>query len=177
MDPGDEIDRITQTIESAGVDIHSIVLTHAHLDHIGAVGPMKQYCNVDICLHREDLVLYENLPEHARMFGMSYEAPPPVDRFLEEGDEIVFGNICLKILHTPGHSPGGISLLADDVVFVGDALFAGSIGRTDLPGGSYAVLINSIKQRLLTLNGDTRVYPGHGPPTSIQAEKRSNPFL
>lgn len=177
IDPGDEISRITGAIDASAVRIRYILLTHAHLDHIGAVEAMKHHCNVGICLHPDDLPLYESLPEHGRMFGLRYSAPPPVDHYLQEGEEIHFGKVRLTVCHTPGHSPGGVSFCTDGVVMVGDVLFAGSIGRTDLPGGSYPVLLQSIRSRLLTLDDETMVYPGHGPATTIGEERRSNPFL
>ena len=113
----------------------------------------------------------------AEMWGIHVENSPPPDRFVEEGDLITFGDISLKVLHTPGHSPGGISLTTDNMVFVGDTLFAGSIGRTDLPGGDYETLIRNVKEKIFTLGDDVIIYPGHGPKTTVGREKQTNPFF
>jgi len=123
------------------------------------------------------LPLVQSFVRQALFFGFRVGDPPEVDDFLAEGDEVAFGEVRLKVLHTPGHSPGGISLVGDGVVFVGDELFAGSIGRTDLPGGDYETLINSVRTKLFTLEDDTIVYPGHGPATTIGRERRYNPFF
>ncbi len=180
IDPGDEPDRLLDWVDHMGVSIDGIILTHAHLDHIMGVRRIKESFNVDIFLHKDDLFIYEQMVERAADFGWSVEPPLPVDRFITETDTFILDDIQLSVLHTPGHSPGGVSLLINDtpdVVFSGDALFAGSVGRTDLPGGDYQTLINSISKKLVTLSPETVVYPGHGPSTTIERERLTNPFL
>lgn len=180
IDPGDEPDRILAMIDELGVTPVSILLTHAHLDHIMAVRHVKERYDVDIAMHKDDQYIYENMVDQAVRFGWTVEPPPPVDRYIGDGDKISFHDTKITVLHTPGHSPGGVSFLLDCsplLLFAGDALFAGSIGRTDLPGGDQATLLASIRDPLLLLSPDTLVYPGHGTHTTIGHEKRTNPFL
>ncbi|MFQ5602887.1 MAG: MBL fold metallo-hydrolase [bacterium] len=177
IDPGDEGHRILQKIAAMQLSIKYILLTHAHLDHVKEVLSVNEELKVPVYLHREDAFLLENLPAQAAAFGLSVSGIPKVDHFVEESENITFGNTQLRVLHTPGHSPGSVSYVAQGVAFVGDALFSGSIGRTDLPGGNYEQLIAAIKNRLFSLDDNTRVYAGHGPPTTIGQEKLSNPFL
>ncbi|MEE2710185.1 MAG: MBL fold metallo-hydrolase [Gemmatimonadota bacterium] len=180
IDPGDEPDRLLDWVGHMGVSIDGIILTHAHLDHIMAVRRIKEAFKVDIFLHQEDLFIYEQMVERAAEFGWSVEPTLPVDRYIAENDIFNLDGIQVSVLHTPGHSPGGLSLFIDGnpgVVFSGDALFAGSVGRTDLSGGDYQTLIDSISKKLLTLAPDTVVYPGHGPSTTIERERLTNPFL
>ncbi len=179
IDPGGEGQRIIAEIEAQAFSLVGIVNTHAHVDHIGANRDLKDYFNVDIMMHQAELPVLKVASKMARLFGVNIDQPPNPSRFLEEGDKVVFGNTYLEVLHTPGHSPGGISLVSrsNKSCFAGDTLFAGSIGRTDLPGGDYDTLINSIKSKLLPLGDDVTVYPGHGPATTIGTERRFNPFL
>jgi hydroxyacylglutathione hydrolase len=178
IDPGAESGKILSIAEEHGLTIKAILLTHAHFDHSVEVNFLKEKTRAEFCMHRDDLFLLEETAAQAAFFGFKVEAiVPEVDRFIEEGDEIPFGELRAAVLHTPGHSPGGVSFLIGDAVFVGDTLFAGSVGRSDFTGGSHERLIRSIKSKLLTLDPETRVFPGHGPQTTIRAEKQSNPFL
>jgi hydroxyacylglutathione hydrolase len=179
IDPGGEAHRILQEIENLGVDVKAVVNTHAHVDHIGALKEIKDSFDAEIMLHNLELPILQTASRMARLFGVSIEQPPEPDRFLSEGDQVNCGDITLTVIETPGHSPGGISLVTSDgrYCFAGDTLFAGSIGRTDLPGGDYHTLIQSIKTRLIPLGDDVKVLPGHGPATTMGTERRYNPFL
>lgn len=155
------------------------VNTHGHVDHVLGNAFIKETFNIPIAGHPEDLPLIQMASKHALMYGFSIEDVPTIDQNLNHNDTITFGNTTLKVIHTPGHSLGGICLLNETEKFLisGDTLFNGSIGRTDLPGGSYDQLLNSIGQRLMTLDDDITIYPGHGDPSTIGEEKTSNPFL
>lgn len=177
IDPGDDADRILIKLSESNLKVKYIINTHGHFDHVGANRKMKEVTGADLMIHPDDEPMLSELAMAASSFGLSAENSPKADKHLLNGDEISFGNITLKVIHTPGHSKGGICLYTDGHLFVGDTLFAGSIGRTDLPGGNYDTLIASIKENLLSFDDDTRVYPGHGPETSIGSEKRMNPFL
>ncbi len=174
IDPGAEGKSIIALVDRLGLKVKYIINTHAHVDHIGANGKLKQEYSVPILLNRKDLELYQNPG-----FGLKLilKKQPFPDQFLAEGDEVSFGNLKLQVLETPGHTEGGICLLGSGAVFCGDTLFAGSIGRTDLAGGTYESLIESIESKLLTLPPETKVYPGHGPATTVKAEASGNPFL
>jgi glyoxylase-like metal-dependent hydrolase (beta-lactamase superfamily II) len=175
IDPGDDAEDILKIIREKGLTVKYIVNTHAHFDHVGANAKLKEATGAEILLHEADAALLSSSSGQAKMFGMKAASSPPADRYIRDGDVITAGEVSLTVLYTPGHSSGGISLL--DMVFTGDALFAGSIGRTDLPGGDLMTLIGSIKTKLLDLPGDTRVFPGHGPDSTIGEEKKENPFL
>ncbi len=183
IDPGDEVLDLIAAVEQASLDVRSILLTHAHLDHITGVGQARAALGVPVWLHRDDLFLYDGVVEQGRMFGLHVEAQPAVDRFYEADTRLGFGDYTIEWSHTPGHCPGGVCLAigrADDAsreLFVGDTLFAGSIGRTDLPGGDHPTLIHSIRTVLLAFPDETVVHPGHGPDTTIGRERTSNPFL
>ncbi len=177
IDPGDDAEDILKIIREKGLTIKYIVNTHAHFDHVGANAKLKEATGAEILLHEADAELLTSSSGQARMFGMKTASSPPADRYIRDGDVITAGEVSLTVLSTPGHSSGGISLLEDDMVFTGDALFAGSIGRTDLPGGDLMTLVGSIKTKLLDLPDDTRVFPGHGPDSTIGVEKKENPFL
>jgi glyoxylase-like metal-dependent hydrolase (beta-lactamase superfamily II) len=183
IDPGDEIASLVRQSSAEKLTVVQILLTHAHLDHITGVGAAKRAFDVPVWLHRDDLFLYDGIVEQGRMFGMELERQPPVDRFYEPGQPIRFGRHIVDVLHTPGHCPGGVCLaIGPDAgsgreLFVGDTLFAGSIGRTDLPGGDFDTLIRSIKEVLFSFPDETVVHSGHGPDTSIGIERRTNPFL
>ncbi len=174
LDPGAEGKRILQQIEKSGLKIKGIVNTHGHIDHTRANGRLIEALKVPLLLPEKDLETYRN-PGFG--LGILFGKSPKPDRLLKEGEEIPFGNENLTVLETPGHTKGSISLYSKGLVFSGDTLFAGSIGRTDLAGGSYKLLIRSIKEKLLVLPPQTVVYPGHGPATTIEKEMRSNPFL
>ncbi len=183
IDPGDEVDALLRAARTSAVRVTAILLTHAHLDHITGVGRAKAALGVPVWLHRDDLFLYDGVVEQGRMFGLRLEPQPPVDAFYEPGMTLTFGRYVVEPKHTPGHCPGGVCLAigrSDGTtreLFVGDTLFAGSIGRTDLPGGDYEVLVRSIRDVLFAYPDDTVVHPGHGPDTTIGRERRSNPFL
>lgn len=178
IDAGEYTTDIADYLEKNNLTVKYIILTHSHVDHAGDVGQFKEETGGQIVLHEAEEELFLNLSTQARMFGFNISDPPPPDKLVKHGDEIIFGaDIRLGIIHCPGHSPGGISVSWDNYVFVGDTLFAGSIGRTDLPGGSYNTLIKSIKEGLLPLGESVQVLPGHGPATTLGTEKRYNPFL
>ncbi|MCA9667637.1 MAG: MBL fold metallo-hydrolase [Myxococcales bacterium] len=179
FDPGDEAERILARVRELGVDIERIVCTHAHLDHVGAVAPLSRMLGVKFYLHPDEQPLLDNLELSARMFGLQPPETPTVDAPLAHGDEVPVGELRGRVRLTPGHSPGGCAIYFADqkVVIVGDALFAGSIGRTDLPGGNLQQLLDAIREQLLSLDDDTVVYPGHGPATTIGEERAHNPFL
>lgn len=177
IDPGDEADRILMALAKESLKVKYIINTHGHFDHVGANKKMKEATGAPLMIHADDAVMLTRLSQDARMFGLSAEDSPPPDQTLADGDTISFGNNTMKVIHTPGHSPGGITLHTDNCLFVGDTLFFGSIGRTDLPGGDYNTLISSIKTKLLGLGDNVRVLTGHGPETTIGRERTSNPFL
>lgn len=177
IDPGDEAGRILMTLAEGKLKVKYIINTHGHFDHVGANKDLKKATKAKLMIHADDEPMLSELVQHARAFGLNAENSPPADINIADNDEIKFGNITLKVIHTPGHSMGGVCLLTDKVLISGDTLFAGSIGRTDLPGGDYDTLISSIKTKLLCLDEDTIVYTGHGPETSIGREKKINPFL
>ena len=178
VDPGDEVPALLQLIESERAEVQYIVGTHGHLDHAAGVAQAKRELEVDYYLHEGDRDLLEGLPMQARMFGMGQPEVPAIDRFLQEGDSLMVGKTALQVLHAPGHSPGSVCLYdGGSIVVVGDVLFAGSIGRTDLLGGIGPQLMNSIQTQLLTLPDEVEVFTGHGPATTIGRERRSNPFV
>jgi glyoxylase-like metal-dependent hydrolase (beta-lactamase superfamily II) len=183
IDPGDEVASLLAFSEHSKLTIRSILLTHAHVDHVTGVAAAKRALNVPVFLHRDDLFLYERAVEMGAMFGLTVEPQPPIDVFYTPAQVIAFGGYEVRVLHTPGHCPGGVCLQIGKKgapgkdLFVGDTLFGGSIGRTDLPGGDYNTLIASIRNVLLPLGDDAIVHPGHGPDTTIGQERRTNPFL
>jgi glyoxylase-like metal-dependent hydrolase (beta-lactamase superfamily II) len=177
IDPGGESDRILVKLAQDRLTLKAIVNTHGHFDHVGANKRLREATGAPIMIHRLDAPMLGRLSSSAASWGLSAEDSPAPDRVLEEGDRITFGKITLGVLHTPGHTPGGISLYADGCVFVGDTLFAGSVGRTDFPGGSAETLKRSIQTKLFTLGDDVQVYPGHMGPTTIGEERRNNPFV
>ena len=184
IDPGDEVDDLLVLIRASALDVRYILLTHAHLDHVSGVGAARRALNahVPIYLHRDDLPLYEHVEQQGMMFGIKVERQPAVDLFYD-GSSITFGDYTVTVHHTPGHCPGGVCLQIGPTgtpgtdLFVGDTLFASSVGRTDLPGGDYATLMRSITQVLFPLGDDAVVHPGHGPDTTIGRERTSNPFV
>jgi len=177
FDPGMESEPVAEVLARERLTLTAIINTHGHFDHVFGNAYFKAKTGAPLLMHRADLDLVKRLEEQSLYFGFRATPSPPPDRFLEEGDEVRVGGIRLRVLHTPGHSPGGICLVTDGTAFVGDTLFAGSIGRTDLPGGSAETLLTSIREKLLTLPDDTVIYPGHGPATTIGHERRHNPFL
>ncbi len=177
IDPGAEPETILSELEKNNLKLKYIINTHGHVDHIGANAEVKNSTGVPILIHEKDAGLLEDPQANLSMFVGGKLTLPPAEQLLEEGDEIDIGTIKLKVIHTPGHTRGGISLKTDQEVFTGDSLFAGSIGRSDLPGGNHKQLIKSIKEKLLPLGDEMIVYPGHGPASSIGKEKKMNPFL
>lgn len=178
IDPGDDADRLAESLAAKGLKVTAIVATHAHFDHIVAAGRLRELTGAPFYLHEDDKPVLSWMQESGRMFlGIELPAPPEVDSEAREGDRLVAGRVALEVIHTPGHSPGSISLVTDDAVFSGDTLFAGSIGRTDLPGGDTQALLDAVKDKLFRLDGDLPVYPGHGPATTLAQEQESNPFV
>jgi hydroxyacylglutathione hydrolase len=176
IDPGGDSDRILMELAKETLKVTAIVDTHGHFDHIGANKAMKAATGAPLMIHRQDAPMLAHLSASAANWGLRGENSPEPDRLLEDGDTITFGEITLKVLHTPGHTPGGISLYTPGAVFVGDTLFAGSIGRTDLGGGDFETLITAIRTKLFTLPDETVVYAGHMQKTTIGQEKKYNPF-
>ena len=190
VDPGEETGEIVEALERLGLDLQAIALTHAHLDHVGGVAALKrERPQAEIILHAADEPLYRGLPEQPAWLGIpraawaalgfDYEEPPPVERYWEDGEAFRVGRLEFRVLHCPGHTPGHVVLFEPNerAVFVGDCLFAGSIGRTDLPGGSTEQLMDSLRNKILPLGDDVVVYSGHGPETTIGRERLTNPFL
>jgi glyoxylase-like metal-dependent hydrolase (beta-lactamase superfamily II) len=177
IDPGDEADRILLALAQAKLTVKQIINTHGHFDHVGANKRMKAATGAPILIHALDAPMLSMLSRSAAAWGMSAEDSPSPDRTIDEGDEIRVGLLRLQVIHTPGHTPGGVSLIADGYVFVGDTLFAGSVGRTDFPGGDFDTLKSSIQKKLFALGDEVRVFTGHGPETTIGEEKRYNPFV
>jgi hydroxyacylglutathione hydrolase len=177
IDPGDEANKILMALAQSKLTVKYILNTHGHFDHVGGNQKMKDATHAEILIHKADAPMLGMLSSFGASFGLNVDNSPPADRTIDEGDKITFGDITLKVIHTPGHSPGGVSFYTDGIVFVGDTLFAGSIGRTDFPGGDFNTLISSIKNKLFPLGDEVRVYTGHGPSTTIGEEKRYNPFL
>ncbi|UCC48884.1 MAG: MBL fold metallo-hydrolase [Gemmatimonadota bacterium] len=177
VDPGAEAARLLATAAGEEARIEAILLTHAHIDHIGGVAAAARATGAPIYLHPADATLYAAVPEQALAFGMEIELPPRPDREFQEGQILEIGAAQLEVRHTPGHSPGHVCLIGDGFAVVGDCVFAGSIGRTDLPGGDYRTLLEAIHEKLLTLPDDTVLHPGHGPATTVGRERQANPFL
>jgi glyoxylase-like metal-dependent hydrolase (beta-lactamase superfamily II) len=177
VDPGEEPALFLSELGRRGWRLEAIWLTHAHVDHIMGVRAVKAATGVPVFLHPADRPLYDALPRQGEWMGLRLEAPPPPDAALADGQQLQLGPHTFTVRHTPGHSPGSVSFLAPGHVLGGDVLFSGSIGRTDLPGGDYATLLNSIQSVFLPLSDSTIVHSGHGPDTTIGVERVTNPFL
>jgi hydroxyacylglutathione hydrolase len=179
VDPGDEAARIALAVEQTGLEIGQILVTHAHIDHVGAVAALADEYACPVLMHAEAEPMLQQLPTQAMMMGLRFGKVPAVDRHIQGGEILEVGSLRLESLYTPGHAPGHLAFYVESegLVLSGDALFAGSVGRTDLFGGDMEVLVRSINERLVTLPDETRVYPGHGPRTSIGDERAYNPFL
>jgi hydroxyacylglutathione hydrolase len=179
VDPGDEAARIALAVEQTGLEIGQILVTHAHIDHVGAVAALADEYACPVLMHAEAEPMLQQLPTQAMMMGLRFGKVPAVDRHIQDGEILEVGSLRLESLYTPGHAPGHLAFYVESegLVLSGDALFAGSVGRTDLFGGDMEVLVRSINERLLTLPDETRVYPGHGPRTTIGDERAYNPFL
>jgi hydroxyacylglutathione hydrolase len=183
IDPGDEVGELVAAVAKHGLTIRYILLTHAHLDHISGVAAAKAAFGAPVGLHKDDDFLYEGIVQQGQMFGLRMDPQPKVDFYYAGREPLKFGEFGVWVYHTPGHCPGGVCLAVgrenepERQLFVGDTLFAGSIGRTDLPGGDHDTLLRSIREVLFTFPDNTPVFPGHGDPTTIGAEKKGNPFL
>ena len=184
IDPGDEVEQLLAFIAAEQLDVTHILLTHGHVDHVSGVAEAKRALGAPIHLHRDDRFLYDNAVRTGMMFGLTVEQPPPVDVFYDGEGPIAFGDYRVRVVHTPGHCPGGVCLAiakhgdaSSPRLFVGDTLFAGSIGRTDLPGGNYETLLKAITETLFAFPDDSIVHSGHGPETTIGREKATNPFV
>lgn len=177
IDPGDDADVILKAVRELHIEIRYILATHGHFDHVGAVAPLKTELKAEFLAHEGDFFFIKDGENAARRWGVDIEQPPKPDRFIVDEEIIEIGGFQLKVLHTPGHSPGGVSYLYNAMVFAGDTLFQGSIGRTDFRKGSFEELTKSIKTRLYILPDETIVYTGHGPITTIGDEKRYNPYV
>lgn len=177
IDPGDNIDGILSIVKEYDIDVVEIVATHGHFDHIGRVTTLKEKTGAPFTIHQADMFMVEGLVEIASFLSIDTDPSPDVDRFIDEGDTITFGNETLNILHVPGHAPGNVAFTWPGHAIVGDTVFAGSIGRTDLEGADPQILMDSIRTKILTLPDNTILHPGHGPDTTVAQEKRTNPFL
>lgn len=182
IDPGDEVDRIAGVLNRFELKLKYIVNTHAHIDHVGGVKTLRERMTAEALLHERDLPLYHALEIQARMIGLPAPESGPIDGRLQHGDALRCGGIVLNVIHTPGHTPGSLSFhlpmaQGDDILFAGDTLFMGSIGRTDLWGGSFEEIMKSIRERLFPFDERTVVHCGHGPDTTLGRERKLNPFL
>jgi hydroxyacylglutathione hydrolase len=178
IDPGDDASELAGAIQEQQLTVTAIVATHAHFDHITAAAELRSLTGAPFMLHDEDKPLLDWVQESGRIFlGVELPPPPQVDTRAREGDRVTAGSFELEVMHTPGHSPGSISLIAPEAVFSGDTLFAGSIGRTDLPGGDTQALLVAVRSKLFKLDEDLAVYPGHGPATTLAIERAQNPFV
>ena len=177
IDPGAEANKILQKVKDLELEVKFIVVTHAHRDHIGALKEVKEATGAEVAIHTDDAGALQVRNPPGAVPGHSSQTSPSPDRLLNDGDSLDIGDRHFLVLHTPGHSPGGICLLGEGVVFSGDTLFNFGIGRFDMPGGSGSQLMNSIHTKLMALPGNTVVYPGHGPETTISTERQWNPFL
>lgn len=177
IDPGAEGKRILKKLEALGLTVKCIILTHGHVDHIGALAEVRAATGAPVLIHTDDAEMLTNAQRNLSAFVGPQIKLKPADRLLQEGDVIDVGAEKLEVIHTPGHTRGGICLKCGSYLITGDTLFAGSVGRSDFPGGSHSQLISSIKKRLLGFPSETRVFPGHGPESTIGEEKQYNPFL
>lgn len=177
VDPGAEPEKIFRLIAENNLRPVILLNTHGHIDHIGANKDIKDKFDIPLCIHRSDEPLLKSALQSELSFFLGAKDSPSPDQYLEDGDTVKIGRSSLRVIHTPGHSPGSVSFLGDGFILSGDTLFFGGVGRTDLPGGSWTVLEHSIRGKILTMPDETRVLPGHGPSTTVEQERRSNPFI
>lgn len=177
IDPGDRAEKILALIEKNSLSLKYILLTHGHFDHIGAVNELKEQTGAQVVVHHEDLDMIMDPDKNLSSYVGSKHIKVSADLMVEDGMALQIGNITLEVIHTPGHTRGGVSYLGEGLLFTGDTLFAGSVGRTDLPGGNHHTLIKSIKEKVLSLNDNLIIYPGHGPKSTLGQERTSNPYL
>jgi hydroxyacylglutathione hydrolase len=179
IDPGNSVPPMLELLAEEELQLAAVLLTHAHLDHVEGVARLVSETSAPVYLHPADRFLYEHVAEQAQQFGMRVDTPPDVSQALEHDQKLEIGEVSYHVRHAPGHSPGHVVLHVAEAecAFVGDVVFQGSIGRTDLPGGEFSQLIESIRTQVLTLPDDTTLYPGHGPPTTVGHERATNPFL
>ncbi|MBN2331789.1 MAG: MBL fold metallo-hydrolase [Deltaproteobacteria bacterium] len=178
IDPGDNVDAILAALAGHKLTVQYIINTHEHFDHVGGNKRLKEVTGAKLLAHEKAAAEIVNISSRAAIWGMQAEDSPAADRFLQEGDQVIVGDsVTLEVFETPGHSLGSICLATSGAVFVGDLIFAGSIGRTDFPGGDYQVLLSSVREKVFTLDNETVIYPGHGPATTVGREKLTNPFF
>ncbi len=177
VDPGAEPEKIIRSIGEKALKPNVLINTHGHVDHVGANKDIKEKYDIPLIIHSSDSAMLNNILNSTMGFFLGAKKSPPPDKFIEEGEEIHIGNSKLKVIHTPGHSPGSVSLSGDGFLLSGDVLFCGGVGRTDLPGGSWTELEKSIRERIYSFPDDTSILPGHGPSTTVGQEKKSNPFV
>lgn len=177
IDATELIPEILDTVKELGADVQYILLTHGHFDHIMGLNDLKKELNTEAVICKDDLVISDNINEFTRLFNWPDSVPPVYEKYIKDGDVITVGNMNIKVIHTPGHTEGGVCYLIQDNLFSGDTLFRGSVGRTDLFGGDFSKLSDSITSKLFKLDNDIKVFPGHGPMTTIGYEKKHNEIL
>jgi len=177
VDPGDEGEEILRGVTDRGLTLGKILITHGHFDHVGAVRFLKERTAAAVYIHPGEVARMRAAPRQGAMFGLGVPEPPAPDALVEEGDVVPLADQEFRVLHTPGHTPGHVAFVSGGIAFVGDLIFAGSIGRTDLPGGSHADLLRAVREKIFTLPDETILFPGHGPATTVGEERRTNPFF
>jgi len=177
IDPGENCEIIFSVLKDNHIDLKYILLTHGHIDHLAHLNRVKEKTNAEFLMHKDDQFLLRGLSAQALMFGLPDPGKLLPDRFVEDNEKISLGELTITVLHTPGHSPGSVTFCVAKKLFVGDLIFEGSVGRTDLPGGNHQTLIDSVESKIFTLPPETEIYPGHGPHTTVRQEKASNPFF